>query len=345
MECEKVRDRFSSLLEGELNPLEEKAVREHLASCLECKKDYEGFEKTIGWLHSLKDVEAPEGFLSGVFKKMEERKKMGSRSEDDRPGWFHTLAQLRLPVQAVAMVAIVFVALYLTKMMPVEKPTLKDVEQTTTFGAGRKMEAKLVQKETEKEKEAKKLLSEAPKEKRMGEGLVLEAKEETRSPTPYPPKAKASAVEAGHIKEADKAEVPSREAGKAKKDVMSKGVAFLAGKPPQEIVLRVSDRDKALSQLEELVKKFGGELVKKEEANILFASLPTASFAEFKKELEGMSPSKKAEQAAPQKEYTEGMKTSSGVKPKEVVRERKEPASSGVDKESRITVRILLVQE
>ena len=345
MECEKVRDRFSSLLEGESNPLEEKAVREHLASCLECQKDYEGFEKTIGWLHSVKDVEAPEGFLSGVFKKMEERKKMGSRSEDAWPGWFHALAQLKLPVQAVAMVAIVFGALYLTKMMPVEKPTLKDVEQTTTFGTEEKMEAKLAQKEAEKEKEAKPLLSEAPKEKRMGEGVVPEAKEETKSPTHYPPKAKVSTVEAGHTKEADKAEVPSQEVEKAKKDVMSKGVAFLAGKPPQEIVLRVSDQDKALSQLEELVKKFGGELVKKEEANILFASLPTASFAEFKKELEGMSPSKKAEQVAPQKEYTEGMKTSSGVKPKEVLRERKEPGSPVVDKESRITVRILLVQE
>lgn len=345
MECEKVRDRFSSLVEGELNPLEEKVVREHLASCLECQKDYEGFEKTIGWLHSIKDVEAPEGFLPGVFKKMEEWKKMGSRSKDARPGWFHPLAQWKLPVQAVAMVAIVFVALYLTKMMSVEKPTLRDVEQTTTLGAEEKMEAKLAQKEAEKEKEAKKLLFEASQEKRIGKGVVPETKAETKSPTPYPPKAKASAVEAGYIKEADKAEVPPQAVEKAKKDVMSKGVAFLAGKPPQEILLRVSDQDKALSQLEELVEKFGGEIVKKEEGNILFASLPTGSFSEFKKELEGISPSKKAEQVAPQKAYTEGIYTSSGVKPKEVPRERKEPAGPMVDKESRTIVRILLVQE
>ena len=74
MDCEKVRDRFSSLWEKELTPLEEKIVKEHLSSCPECRREFERFEKTMRWLHSVGEVEVPEGFLPDLHKKMEERK-------------------------------------------------------------------------------------------------------------------------------------------------------------------------------------------------------------------------------------------------------------------------------
>jgi predicted anti-sigma-YlaC factor YlaD len=45
MDCEKVRDRFSSFWEKELIPSEEKTIREHLSSCQECQKELERFGK------------------------------------------------------------------------------------------------------------------------------------------------------------------------------------------------------------------------------------------------------------------------------------------------------------
>ena len=81
MECEKVRDQFSSLLEGDLNPIEEKIVRDHLVSCAECRKELERFEKTMHWLHSIEEVEVPDGFLSGIYKKMEGRKRKQPNDE------------------------------------------------------------------------------------------------------------------------------------------------------------------------------------------------------------------------------------------------------------------------
>ena len=75
MDCEKVRDRFSSLWEKELTPSEEKMVREHLSSCPECQKEFERFEKTMGWLRSVGEVEVPEGFLPELYKKMKGRKR------------------------------------------------------------------------------------------------------------------------------------------------------------------------------------------------------------------------------------------------------------------------------
>jgi hypothetical protein len=129
MECERVRDRFSALLEKELSPLEEKGVREHLASCSECQKDLERFHKTIRWLHSIEEAEVPDEFLSGIYRKMEDRKRKGLPADKVRGRWFNYPLSLRLPIQAVAMVATVFLVLYLTKLIPVEGPHLKDVKQ------------------------------------------------------------------------------------------------------------------------------------------------------------------------------------------------------------------------
>ena len=88
MDCEKARDRFSSLWEKELAPFEEKMLGEHLSSCPECRREFEQFEKTMGWLHSAEEVEVPEGFLSELYKKREE-KKGAIPFEKPRGKWLH----------------------------------------------------------------------------------------------------------------------------------------------------------------------------------------------------------------------------------------------------------------
>jgi len=309
MECEKVRDRFSSLLEGDLNHLDEKIVREHLGSCSECQKDFERFEKTVRWLQSVEEAEVPESFLSGIYKKMEDRKRSGLTAEKVRPVWLNYLVQLKLPIQAVAMVAIIFLALYLTKMMPFETPSSKDVEQTKVSEPEVKMEAKLVTKEEEKEK-----------------------------------KAEAPTMEARRLKESEKAGVPAAEAGKRAKQSIAKEQVFLAAKHPQEIVLRITDREKALAQLRELVRQSGGEIVR-EESNIVLASLPTASFAKFEKELAGLDSLKKEDQMVFQREAMEAKGVPLGVKREEAEEKDKELAKPMTDKEKRISIRILLFQE
>src|SRR5512147_978874 len=112
MNCEKARDRFSSLWEKELAPFEEKVLKEHLSSCLECRREFEQFEKTMGWLRSVGEAEVPEGFLSELYKKRNE--KTGAIPLE-KPGgkWFHFPLSFKLPAQAVAMVAVVFLVLYL----------------------------------------------------------------------------------------------------------------------------------------------------------------------------------------------------------------------------------------
>ena len=126
MDCSNVRDRFSAFWEKELDPSEEREIRDHFSRCPECREDFVRFERTLRRLHSVDEVEVPEDFLSGVNEKLEARKKESLRGGTPRLKWLHALAPMKLPIQAVAMVAIVFLALYLSKMGQIESPSLKE---------------------------------------------------------------------------------------------------------------------------------------------------------------------------------------------------------------------------
>ena len=306
MECEKIRDKFSSLLEGDLDPSEEKALKEHLASCSTCQKDFETFKKTMNWLHSVDEVEAPEGFLTEIYRKMEDRKGKGYRH-----GWGHRLIRLKLPAQAVAMVAIVFAVLYLTKMIPMETPSSKKVVY-------------------------KPLAYHVQPEKKTDETIAARDGSEKR------PVEQQKAEPEGASMAESKAPPPQEK--KDDKIVLAKERPAAATLPAQEIIVRTSDQEKALSELQGLVKEFGGEIVR-EEGHVLLASLPTASYPEFEKRLEGMTSPQKAEPAAPQRVAPRALGASPRAKEEESVGKGKELRRSMADQPGRITIRILLIKE
>jgi len=355
MDCEKVRDRFSSLWEKELAPSEEKIVREHLSSCPGCQKELERFEKTMRWLHSVGEVEVPDGFLPELYKKMEGRKG-ATPGGKARGRWFRFPLSLKLPVQAVAMVAIVFLVLYLTKMMPMEMFRLKETQPTSSpLPVEKKSEQVLAQKEMEKERRVMETPPETPRPKEAepaqapaaAEGkeegaLVAQMKEEAKKVEAPPQKTEIMAYQI-ESKDAERARVPSPEQGKVQKGLVAKEKSVLASKPPQEIILRISDREKVIFQLHELVKQFGGEIVRAED-NMLLASLPTASISEFEKELGELSASAKADKAIAQKQAVGSLRAAPGVK-REEVDERNRESARRVSDENRTVLRILLIQE
>jgi len=357
MDCEKVRDRFSSLWEKELTPSEEKIVKEHLSSCPECQKEFERFEKTMGWLRSVGEVVVPEGFLPELYKKIEERKR-APLGEKVRGRWFGFPLSLKLPVQAVAMVAIVFLVLYLTKMMPMEVFRLKDAKQPSfPLSEEKKSEQVLSQKEMEKERRVSEAPPETPRpkdvdlaktpvprEEKFEGAYVPQVKAEAKKVETPPSRTEVMAYPPIESKEAARAKAPTPEPGKIEKGLAAKEKSAVASKPPREIILKVSDRDKMISKLQELVKQFGGEMVTAEE-NIFLASLPTGSFPEFEKELMGLSPPTQTDKVIAKKQAAGNLTAAPGVKREEVDEKIKEPAKRSADQESRTMVRILLIQE
>jgi hypothetical protein len=355
MDCEKVRDRFSSLWEKELTPSEERVVREHLSSCPGCRREWQEFEKTMQWLHSVGEVEVPDGFLPELHEKMEERKG-AIPDEKSRRRWFDLPLSLKLPSQAVAMVAIVFLVLYLTKMMPMEVYRPKETKQTSfPHSVEKKSKPLLSQREAEKERRVYETTSKAPRAKDVGESKAPAPAEEKLEA--YTPQAEAEAKKAEALsskteilpyqrmggRERAEKKVLSPEPGKNEKAVVGKERSALASKPPQEIILKISDREKVISQLNELVKQFGGEMVTTE-GNMFLASLPTASFSEFEKKLAGLSAFTQAGKVIPKKDGM-SLRAAPGVKRREIDEKNKALTKLPVDQESRTIVRIFLVQE
>ena len=413
MECEKVRDQFSSLWEKELIPPEEKIVWEHLSSCQECQREFGRFEKTMEWLRSVGEERVPDGFFPELQKKMEERKGKATLTERAGGRWLGFPLSLKLPVQAVAMVAIVFLVLYLAKMMPTEMYRLKDGKQSAPSLSIEKKSGQLLgQREGEGErgaletspevsrhKDVEQAKAPVPAEGRMEEGSIpqvpverkaeqmfaqkgvekerraagataetprSEEVEQPQSSLPregklkeaYVPPVRADAKKMeipapgtdviGHrtfdSKEAARAQVPSPEPAGIEGRLVAKEKSIVASKPPREITLRSSDREKVTSKLHELVKQFGGEIVTSE-GNMLLVSLPTGSFSGFEKELAGLSPSTSADKVAAKKKVLGSAGATPGRKREEVDEKKEEPAKSAIDQDSRTVVRILLIIE
>jgi hypoxanthine-guanine phosphoribosyltransferase len=126
--------------------------------------------------------------------------------------------------------------------------------------------------------------------------------------------------------------------------LVAKEKSIAPSKPPREIALRVSDREKVTSKLHELVKQFGGEIVTSEE-NMLLVSLPTGSFSGFEKELAGLSLSTNVDKVAAKKQASGSAGATPGRKREEVDEKNEERAKSVIDQESRTVVRILLIPE
>lgn len=356
-DCEKVRDRFSSLREGESSPSEEKVLRDHLFSCPTCQREFEQFEKTMGWLHSAGEVEVPEGFLPELHQKLEEKKRAVPREKLGEK-WFHLPISFKLPIQAGAMVVVVFLVLYLTKTIPMEGVRPKEAKQVPSpLSLPDKSEKALGQRAVEGDRRQLEAPAETPRLKDMDQekapvpegGLSEEASASRGMAKAKKREAPARSAEvlgyqAAASKQAARADVPSPQTGKIEKELAGQEESYVASKPPRQIILRTSDRKKAIFRLNELVKQLGGEVVTTKE-DIFLASVPTSSFSEFEKELAEFSSSDKSDLLIVKKQAPESLRVEQEAKKEEGAEKSKGSARLAADAESRTMVRILVVEE
>ena len=350
MSCERVRDLFSSLWEKELTSLEEKDIRDHLSSCPECRREFEQFEKTMQWLHSVEEVEVPDGFLPELHKKIEERKTKATPGKRSAGRWFKLPISVKLPAQAVAMVAIVFIVLYLSKMMPTGVYHLKESKQMSSIPSSEQKSGDVVaQKKAEGERKVLERPAETQPPKDVGKvGISAPAKEKLDGSPPQmkaeakkeevpSPKSEIITHRTYDLREQEEAKSLSAEPERAGKGFAAKEKSVVTLKPPQEIVLRISDREKVVSRLQELVKQFGGEVVATE-GNMLVASLPTGTFSEFEKEVAELGSSPKEDKLIQEKQAVGSVRAAPGGR-------GEESPKRAADAKGRTTVRILLIQE
>ncbi len=63
MNCREAKVLFSEFHDEELNQEISRAMKEHLASCRECKEEYEDLKKSVKILEKLTPLEAPRDYL------------------------------------------------------------------------------------------------------------------------------------------------------------------------------------------------------------------------------------------------------------------------------------------
>jgi hypothetical protein len=322
MDCEKVRDRFSSLLEGDLKPPEEEKVREHLASCDSCRKNWEQFNRTIDWLHSVEEEEAPEGFLSEIEKKREEREGKKRWAE---VRFFRTM---KIPMQAAAMVMILFAVLYLTKMTPFDTLQKREVGKSETPYSEAEKKAPIL-KEEEKQtvvpppsslyrkdyaSEAKPSVSDV---RGSGKEISAQKMEEQDVKLPAPSLNKERTVEQpSRLKEMAKAESPPQGEMRREARESLRVMRPPAEKRTHEITLKIRDRERAISRLQDLAKQLGGEMVREDE-NLFLASVPASVYAEFEKGLADIGSPPAAPQTAAPNEMKDNLSVAAGAKSKD----------------------------
>jgi hypothetical protein len=385
MECKEVRDRFSSLLEDELDPAEEKIMRDHLTSCSECQKDLQQFTQTIRWLHSLEQVEVPDGFLGEICKGIEERKSKDHLIEENRWQWLRHAVPLKLPVQALAMVTIVFLAFYLTKMAPFETSRPKDTEYKKPDVFARLPVEKQatrpslkpspvnppinpIEKAETSVAETTSVPAEAQKEGARSSSKPSFVKPIEKNETsavktaPVPTEtqkrevalAKESQVslEASHpLKGVEKDQAPVSEPPSVSleagktKALSAKGAQASLAARPPQEILLRS------SDLEKTLSRLDellrqfGGKIVTKEENIFLASVPAVTFSEFEKELSGLGVSEKKGEMAFKRRGMERLDVPGGTKPAAPARRREIPTVPEAERKDHILVRIHLLQE
>jgi hypothetical protein len=216
----------------------------------------------------------------------------------------------------------------------------------------KKSEQVFAQKETEKETRAMEIPLKAPRpedveqaeapvpgKKKLGETYVPPVKAEVPSS-----KTEVAANQTIDSKAAAGLKIPSPKPKEVEKGLTAEDKAVEGSKPPREIVLRISDQEKVISLLHELIKQFGGEIVASE-GNRVLASLPSVSLSEFENELVGLSASIKADKIAAKEPGPGSSRIARGRKREEADERSQRSSRAAIDQENRTIVRILLIQE
>ncbi len=381
LRCEEVRNRFSALWENELSPPEQAEVKSHLEVCPECQKEFARFDKTLRMLHAVEEVGVPEGFLSGIYEKIEDRKRKDLPSVWTLWRRVHVPLRLKLPIQALAMVTIVFLALYLTKMMPGDFTRMKGAgEPKSSLLEGKRgpgdTKAQMPEEKrldqvpqhnptgkTEKRDVSGSLKDQARTEKAEGESKVVGAETPEASPPgaakeerafePAMPTTEANKMDQGLAHpsapspalrpkeaEAPQAATPLEKTGDASR---VKEAFSPWPEPSQEFVLKITDQEKTVSHVREIVKQFGGETLDRE-TNRLLVSLPNSSLAEFRKELEKVSSLSKTQQQETSR-AAEGALAPSAGKGREAEEKNKKSGLPEASKDGQTLIRIVLIEE
>ncbi len=124
MDHETVMDLFSEYMEGDLDPERDAQVREHLAGCKQCEKEYEQFRATFETMRSLPSVPPPEDLDKNIKRRIRSRSRGKFFAATHEPNIVY-----RVPYEFISLILILIALMCLYVMTMITD--LEQVPQKT----------------------------------------------------------------------------------------------------------------------------------------------------------------------------------------------------------------------
>lgn len=302
MECNNIKQKLSGYLEDALSQEERVQFEDHLKSCAGCRADLADLRKTVEHIKGLEEVEPPAWMSQKIMARVREE---GRRKKGILQRLFYPL-HLKLPLEAVAAVLVVGLAIYVyrdinpevklartptvetspkvlpreiikeDKIGPFKKSEEKNIPQEVTI-APEKAAKEPAQGKSEAKDKMESAVPKAPEPQRQSQ-FVYE--EQRAAPTPATEAARSMA---GAIRQEAK-----REAVQA-----APGLKALAEKKTESMILiiKVSELESAGKEIEKNVVALGGKITKRqslEEKKTLVAEIESNKLSELIEKLKSI---------------------------------------------------------
>ncbi len=267
MTCAESRDLFSARADGALSAAERDGLEAHLATCADCRREWQRFAATVGLLQAVEPARAPAGFV--------ERVAAAARPQP----WPRRLLRgvlvpwpVKLPLEAAAVVLVAGLAVLIFQRSPeLQRATRAPEPPAATPSAP----APAVPAEREAPRPTDALRFMAPERAAPPMGAAAPPPEkEALQHAPETPAAKTEA--------AARRDAADRPAPAAPSLLLSRSVA----RPSDvEARLSVADRAAAAREIAALVARLGGTLVPPGEEGPLQIRLSREAYAALAREL------------------------------------------------------------
>ncbi len=126
MSCKEIRKSLGPYLEGMVSPEQEHRVRKHVEECPACRASLEELKKTAAMARGLDEVEPPPWLSQRIMARVRDEAQKADQEKGYLKLIFHPF-HIKIPLQAMAAVLIVILAVHLYKFMepqiaPVPEP-------------------------------------------------------------------------------------------------------------------------------------------------------------------------------------------------------------------------------
>jgi Predicted integral membrane protein (DUF2275)/Putative zinc-finger len=254
MEHDDIRHKLSDYIDGSIAPGERRMIEEHLKTCRTCGEALEELQKTIEHIRTVEEIDAPPWMTRKIMSKVREE------AEKKRSGFrrLFTPFSVKLPLEALGMAFLVVAAFY------VYRSAHREAKYPET-PAGQHEAASPEKPRALSQKEKTAAIPQKPGYK------ALDMKQEYERAALPPAAGKAAPAPPGQTdaftERAAAPRPPARKEQAAGAPAIAKTKreqAAPAERTFPAIILRTRDGDDAAGNVERLITRLGGSLLKKE---------------------------------------------------------------------------------